>query len=80
MASHFSGSTESDRSGGSSVDTMTSTGPQGPPTFPSLAVHGGIGYDFGGQNILLLDLDRRNWDDSDLETDTRFQVVMQVKF
>jgi hypothetical protein len=43
-------------------------------------IHGGIGYDFGGQNILLLDLDRRNWDDSDLETDTRFQVVMQVKF
>ncbi|MFH1763904.1 MAG: hypothetical protein ABIF09_06910 [Gemmatimonadota bacterium] len=43
-------------------------------------IHGGIGYDFGGQNILLLDLDRRNWDDSELETDTRFQVVMQVKF
>jgi hypothetical protein len=43
-------------------------------------VHGGIGYDFGGSNILLLDLDRRNWDDSDLETDTRLQVVMQVKF
>jgi len=43
-------------------------------------VHGGIGYDFGGQNILLFDLDRRNWDDSDRETDTRFQVVMQVKF
>jgi hypothetical protein len=43
-------------------------------------VHGGLGYDFGGQNILLFDLDRRNWDDSDLETDTRFQVVMQVKF
>jgi len=43
-------------------------------------VHGGIGYDFGDQNILLLDLDRRNWDDADLETDTRLQVVMQVKF
>ncbi len=43
-------------------------------------VHGGIGYDFGGSNILLLDLDRRKWDDSDLETDTRAQVVMQVKF
>ncbi len=43
-------------------------------------VHGGIGYDFGGQNILLFDMDRRNWDDSDLETDTRFQAVMQVKF
>ena len=43
-------------------------------------LHGGIGYDFGGQNILLLDLDRRNWNDPDLETDTRLQVVMQVKF
>jgi hypothetical protein len=43
-------------------------------------VHGGIGYDFGGRNILLFDLDRRNWDDADIETDTRFQVVMQVKF
>ena len=43
-------------------------------------VHGGIGYDFGGRNTLLFDLDRRNWDDSDLETDTRFQTVMQVKF
>jgi hypothetical protein len=43
-------------------------------------IHGGVGYDFGGQNILLFDLDQRSWDDSDLETDTRFQVVMQVKF
>jgi hypothetical protein len=43
-------------------------------------VHGGVGYDFGGRNILLLDLDQRNWDDSALETDTRAQVVMQVKF
>jgi hypothetical protein len=43
-------------------------------------VHGGIGYDFGGQNILLFDLDRRSWDDSDREDDTRLQVVMQVKF
>jgi hypothetical protein len=43
-------------------------------------VHGGVGYDFGGQNILLFDLDRLSWDDADLEIDTRFQVVMQVKF
>ena len=43
-------------------------------------VHGGIGYDFGNQNILLFDLDQRNWDQAELETDTRFQVVMQVKF
>ena len=43
-------------------------------------MHAGIGYDFGGSNILLFDLDRRKWDDSDRETDTRAQVVMQVKF
>ncbi len=43
-------------------------------------VHGGIGYDFGNQNILLFDLDQRNWDESDRETDNRLQVVMQVKF
>jgi hypothetical protein len=43
-------------------------------------VHAGIGYDFGGSNILLLDFDQRSWDDADLETDTRAQVVMQVKF
>ena len=46
----------------------------------STLFHGGIGYDFGDRNILLLDLEQRNWDDSDLETDTRVQVVMQVKF
>jgi len=43
-------------------------------------VHAGVGYDFGNQNMLVFDLDRRNWDDADLETDSRFQVVMQVKF
>jgi hypothetical protein len=43
-------------------------------------IHGGVGYDFGGANILLLDFDQRSWDDADLETDTRAQVVMQVKF
>jgi hypothetical protein len=43
-------------------------------------IHGGIGYDLGSQNILLFDLDRREWDDPDLPTDTRFQVVMQVSF
>jgi predicted porin len=43
-------------------------------------VHGGIGYDLGKSNILLLDLDRLNWDDSDREADTRLQMVMQVKF
>ncbi len=43
-------------------------------------IHGGIGYDLGSQNILLLDLDRREWDDATLPTDTRLQVVMQVSF
>ncbi len=43
-------------------------------------VHGGVGYDLGGQNVLLLDLDRREWNDSLLPTDTRLQVVMQVSF
>lgn len=43
-------------------------------------VHGGIGYDLGSQNILLFDLDRREWDDSSLPVDTRFQAVMQLKF
>jgi len=42
--------------------------------------HAGIGYDFGGKNVLLFDLDRRTWDDDAIETDTRFQVVMQVKY
>ncbi|MFO8174499.1 MAG: hypothetical protein R6T96_09470 [Longimicrobiales bacterium] len=43
-------------------------------------VHGGIGYDLGRQNILLLDLDRRNWDDDARDPDTRLKMVMQVKF
>jgi hypothetical protein len=42
--------------------------------------HGGVGYDLGGGNILLFDFDRRTWDDSALEDDTRFQTVFQVKF
>lgn len=43
-------------------------------------IHGGVGYDLGGENILLFDLDHRDWEDDDREDDTRFQVVMQVKF
>ena len=43
-------------------------------------IHGGIGYDFGGSNILLLDLDQRYWEDDNIETDTRAQVVLQVKY
>ncbi|MFP4623836.1 MAG: hypothetical protein ACOC3J_00225 [Gemmatimonadota bacterium] len=41
--------------------------------------HAGIGYDFGYRNILLFDIDRREWD-ADLPDDTRAQVVMQVRF
>ena len=58
---------------------MTSTEPRG-TRISFTRVNGGIGYDFGGRNLLLFDLDRRTWDDSDLETDIRAQVVMQVKF
>ena len=54
--------------------------PPGTSDLSFTRVHGGIGYDFGGQNILLFDLDRRSWDNSDREDDTRVQVVMQVKF
>lgn len=43
-------------------------------------VHGGIGYDLGSQNLLLFDLDHRNWEDDSRDDDTRFQVVMQVTF
>lgn len=43
-------------------------------------VHAGLGYDLGHQNILILDWDKRTWDDGDLPDDTRVRVVMQVKF
>ena len=43
-------------------------------------INGGIGYDLGHGNILIFDLVRRNWEDSSLDADTRFQTVMQVKF
>jgi hypothetical protein len=42
--------------------------------------HGGIGYDFGGRNILLLDVDQLNWDETGRDSDIRYQAVMQVKF
>ena len=42
--------------------------------------HAGIGYDLGGENILLLDLDRRSWDDPSIPVDHRLQVVFQVKW
>jgi hypothetical protein len=43
-------------------------------------IHAGIGYDLGGDNILLLDFDRREWDDAALPVDDRVQVVLQVKW
>jgi len=39
-----------------------------------------VGYDLGGENILLLDLDRRSWDDPSIPVDHRVQVVLQVKW
>jgi hypothetical protein len=43
-------------------------------------IHAGAGYDFGSQNVLLLDFDRREWKKSDLPTETRVRVVFQLKF
>ncbi|MCK5651525.1 MAG: hypothetical protein KAJ42_09120 [Gemmatimonadetes bacterium] len=43
-------------------------------------VHAGFGYDLGSQNVLLLDWDRREFDDASLPVDTRYRVVMQLKF
>ena len=43
-------------------------------------VYGSLGYDFGRENILMLDFDRRDWTDPRRETDHRVQVVMQLKF
>ncbi|MBT8398331.1 MAG: hypothetical protein HKO65_20005 [Gemmatimonadetes bacterium] len=59
-------------------DDFTRTPEDGDRSFTRF--HGGVGYDFGGRNLLLFDLDRRSWDDDVLETDTRFQTVMQVRF
>lgn len=42
--------------------------------------HVSVGYDFGKDNILLLDADIRDWDAPDRPDDTRLQVVMQLKF
>lgn len=39
-----------------------------------------LGYDLGRENILLLDLDRRDWDAPERSTDHRVQVVVQVSF
>ncbi|MGD2122187.1 MAG: hypothetical protein PVJ76_10610 [Gemmatimonadota bacterium] len=42
--------------------------------------HIGVGYDLGSQNVLLLDLDRRDWKEPALPTETRVRVVFQLKF
>jgi hypothetical protein len=39
-----------------------------------------VGYDLGKSNILMLDFDRRNWEDPSRPTDQRVQAVMQLKF
>lgn len=39
-----------------------------------------LGYDLGRDNILMLDVDTRDWEDPDRATDTRVQLVMQLKF
>lgn len=39
-----------------------------------------VGYDLGRENILLLDVDRRDWDAPARTTDTRVQLVLQVGF
>ena len=39
-----------------------------------------IGFDLGKENILLLDVDRRDWDAPARATDTRVQLVLQVSF
>lgn len=43
-------------------------------------VHAGVGYDLGDRNVLVLDWDRRQWDDGERPTDTRYRVVMQLRF
>ncbi len=42
--------------------------------------HLGVGYVVTGGNILLLSADQVDWDSASLETDTRAQLVFQVKF
>jgi hypothetical protein len=39
-----------------------------------------FGYDFGRENILMIDLSRRDWAAADRPTDDQIQLVMQVRF
>jgi hypothetical protein len=43
-------------------------------------VHGGFGYDLGRENVLLFDVDHREWDAPVLRPGTRYRLVFQVKF
>jgi len=43
-------------------------------------VYAGIGYDLGRENIVLVDWDRREWDEPTLPIDNRYQIVLQLKF
>jgi hypothetical protein len=39
-----------------------------------------VGFDLGKENILMFDVDRRDWDSPGRSTDTRVQAVMQLNF
>jgi len=43
-------------------------------------VYAAVGYDLGKQNIVMLDYDRRVFDESALPIDNRLQIVLQIKF
>jgi len=43
-------------------------------------VFGGVGYDFGGKNILLFDYNVKNYEASNVDSNTWMQVTMQIKF
>lgn len=40
----------------------------------------GVGYDLGKQNLLVIDYDRRTFDDPGQEDESRVQVTLQLKF
>jgi hypothetical protein len=39
-----------------------------------------VGYDLGRNNILMLEVDQRDWRDPDRDTDRRAQLVLQLMF
>jgi hypothetical protein len=43
-------------------------------------VYGAVGYDLGKQNLLMFDYDRREYDNSALPIDNRYQLALQLKF